>query len=282
MVAAAVKDRVGLGWRAELAAGIFVNLEQIDVVEVIADNYFHASSKQMDALKTLARQVPVLLHGVGLGLASTAAVDRKRIESMARLFDKVRPECWTEHLAFVRAGGIEIGHLAAPPRNENTLAGLGANLELARRITGHLPAMENIATLLDPPGSTMDEAQWVGRAIRESGCGLLLDLHNVHTNAINLKFDPFAYIDNMPLGRVSVLHIAGGRTMRGGRLLDDHLHETPDDVFALLRYVAARTPQPLHVLLERDGNYPEMSQLIAELGRARTALREGRDDRSKI
>ena len=59
--------------------------------------------------------------------------------------------------------------------------------------------MQNIATLLDPPGITMDEAQWVGGAAREANKGLLHDLHNAHTNAIKLKFDP-----RMPLERVSV------------------------------------------------------------------------------
>ena len=34
-------DRVGIGWRGELAAGILSNLDRIDVLEVIADdNYF--------------------------------------------------------------------------------------------------------------------------------------------------------------------------------------------------------------------------------------------------
>ena len=31
----AVQDRVGLGWRPELAAGILANLDRIDVIEVI-------------------------------------------------------------------------------------------------------------------------------------------------------------------------------------------------------------------------------------------------------
>src|SRR5690242_16985211 len=41
--------RVGLGWRPELAAGIFANLDRIDLVEVLADQYFHASSRERDA-----------------------------------------------------------------------------------------------------------------------------------------------------------------------------------------------------------------------------------------
>ena len=197
---------------------------------------------------------------------------------MARLIGKINPECWTEHLAFVRAGGIEIGHLAAPPRNDNTLSGLCENLRLARRITGALPAMENIAMLLDPPGSTMSEACWLAA----SGTDLLLDLHNVHTNSINFNYDPYALLAAIPLERASIIHIAGGRSIRGGRILDDHLHETSDEVYGLLRWVAARAPRSLTVILERDGNYPRMETLLMEIDSARAALKEGRNDRSKI
>ena len=64
-----MNDRFGLGWRPELAAGILSNLDRIDIVEVIADDYFDAPKSKRRALKTLATQVPVALHGVTLGLA---------------------------------------------------------------------------------------------------------------------------------------------------------------------------------------------------------------------
>src|SRR5258707_10445676 len=40
--AAAVErgDRFGLGWRPELAAGILAHLDRIDLIEVIAEDYF--------------------------------------------------------------------------------------------------------------------------------------------------------------------------------------------------------------------------------------------------
>ena len=55
-------DRIGLGWRGELAAGILSNLAQIDVLEVIADDYYRASRASMDALCSLARQWVQLGH----------------------------------------------------------------------------------------------------------------------------------------------------------------------------------------------------------------------------
>jgi uncharacterized protein (UPF0276 family) len=285
-------DRVGIGWRPELAAGIFANLDRLDVVEVLADDYVDAPWRARRALRTLAAQVPVVLHGVSLGLASVVPVERARLERLARLVDVVRPEFWSEHLAFVRGGGTEIGHLAAPPRTAASVEGTAENLAAAARVVGSRPLAENIATLIDPPVSDRDEATWVREVLAQSGGPLLLDLHNLHANAVNFGFDPDAYIRGLPAGAIVGVHLAGGRwvaragadggpgTPGGRRLLDDHRHDVPDPVYRLLEVAAAHASGGLTVILERDGNYPPMERLLAELDRARVALRAGRRGRA--
>ncbi|MBI4908909.1 MAG: DUF692 domain-containing protein [Acidobacteria bacterium] len=268
-------DRFGLGWRHELAAGILTNLQRIDVVEVIADDYFAASRKRKAALRSLAGEVPLLLHSIGLGMASTVAVEEKRLARMARLIEHVRPESWSEHLAFVRGGGIEIGHLASPPRNANVVESTLANVERATRITGVAPAMENVASFIDPPCSSLTEAAFLASMARSLPAGMLLDLHNIYTNSINFGYDPYVLLETFPLDRVASIHIAGGRWM-GRRMLDDHLHDVPDPVYELLAYVASRTARPLTVILERDGAYPRMEDLLAQIDMARAAVARGR------
>ena len=254
----------GLGWRPELAASIFANLDRIDVVEVIADDWFDAGKRDLHALRLLAAAVPVILHGTSLGLASSEPVDRRRLDRMARLVDAVRPLAWSEHLAFVRAGGIEIGHLAAPPRTHATIDGLQRNVLRAKSVIGSAPILENVATLIDPPLSDLPEGEFIRAAIRASETSLLLDLHNLHANATNFGYDADLF-DDLLIGYV---HLAGGRRI-GTRILDDHLHATPDPVFALLAELAARRDEPLTIVLERDGRYPPFAELLAELDRAR-------------
>ena len=145
-VAVADRDRFGLTWQPALAAGILANLDRIDVVEVIAEEQFRASSRATRALEMLAHQVPVLVHGVALGPASTASVEMPRLDSLARLVDRLEPAFWSEHLACVRAGDIEIGHLAAAPRTSATIDATTANLARAASIVGSRPMVENIAT----------------------------------------------------------------------------------------------------------------------------------------
>lgn len=286
MVGAAVaSDRVGLGWRAELAAAILSNLDRIDVVEVIADDYFDAPRARLRALRTLSSQVPVVLHGVGLGLASAAPADPRRLTGMARVVEAVEPDFWSEHLAFVRGGGIEIGHLAAPPRTAATLEGAARNLAAARAAVGTSPLVENIATLIAPPGSDRDEATWVRDVLLASGCDLLLDLHNLHANAVNFGFDARAFLARLPAERITAVHLAGGKWIPAGadgrRLLDDHLHDVPDPVYVLLQELGRLAPRPLSLILERDGAYPPISSLLGELDRAREALDRGRAQRAQ-
>lgn len=284
------QDRVGLSWRTELAAGIFAHRDEIDVVEVIADDWFDVPRSRVSALRTLATQIPVQLHGTSAGLASSAPVEEKRLAKMARLVDQVHPEVWSEHLAFVRAAGYEIGHLAAVPRNASTVADAAANIFRASELVGITPMVENIATLIAPPGSAWTEAEWLNSVVVASDAPLLLDLHNLYANAVNFANDsanaPFEALRSLQLDRVMTVHIAGGRWLAADngsdkRWLDDHLHPVPDAVFAMLEELAALAPQPLTVVLERDGAYPPMSDLLLELHLARAAMRRGRKRQSQ-
>lgn len=271
-------DRVGIGWRPELAAGILSSLDRIDVIEAIADDYFDSPAR-VSALKTLAAQTTVVLHGIALGMASTAGVDRKRVAKMARLVEQIRPESWSEHLAFVRAGDIEIGHLAAPPRTQSTIDATAENLDVARKMVGSLPLVENIATLIDPPASSLAEPEWLTETVKASGAGLLLDLHNLYANSLNFGIDPPDFLARLPLDRVHTVHISGGKFIGeegARRLLDDHLHDPPDPVYELLAELAEKCPNPLMVILERDGSYPPMEHLINQVDRARRAMAIGR------
>jgi uncharacterized protein len=279
-------DRVGIGWRPALAPGILAHLDEIDVLEVLLDDYVGASARVVGALDFLSRQVPLIYHGVSLGLASAHPVCPRRLDRAARSIESLRVERWSEHFAFVRAGGIEIGHLAAAPRTTATIEGTCRNLRRVKQVIGFLPALENIATLVDPPGSTLSEPEWISAIASEMSAELLIDLHNLLCNAHNRAVGPEHYLLGFPLDRASLVHLSGGRLLHepnsfarshgATRMLDDHLHSVPGSVFALLTLLASRAPYPLTVILERDGNYPPFDCLLDELRAARAALARGR------
>jgi uncharacterized protein len=272
-------DRFGLTWHPSIAPGVLTHLDRIDLVEVIPEGRFLESRRARRALMRLARTVPVSIHGVSLGLATVSPIDARRLEGFARLVGEVEPESWSEHLAFVRSGDIELGHLAAPPRTAATIEAVSQHVELARRQIGSYPSLENVATPLEPPGSDRSEEEWLNDVLKGSPSNLLLDLHNLHTNATNFGFDPLAVLDALPPHRIRTIHIAGGDDVAahgGVRRVDDHLHDVPDAVYALLTRVGEIVPQAIDVVLERDGAFPPMAHLLAQLDRAREALALGR------
>jgi hypothetical protein len=274
-----VTDRFGLAWRPELGPGLLAQRDQVDLTEVILEEV-GTSTRESRAYRTLAAQVPLWLHGTGLGLASAFPLDEQRLARCARAVAAVGPEGWSEHLAFVRVPGIEIGHLAAPPRTPETAEGAARNLRRAARVVGSLPLVENVATLVRPPGSTLTEPAWVRLILEATGAELLLDLHNLYANAVNEGEDPVQRLLAFPLDRVRQVHLAGGRWIgphEAPRCLDDHLHPTPPVVFDLLQTLAEVHPAPLNVVLERDGAYPPLPELLAELDLARQAVARGRE-----
>jgi uncharacterized protein (UPF0276 family) len=275
------RDRVGLAWRDELAVDIHIHLQDIDCLEILADREFRASRKRIAALRELARQVPLSLHSVALGLASSEPVDERRLARIAELASRIEPDHWSEHLAFVRAGGFEIGHLAAAPYRPETLEGALRNVETARRAVGSLPHLENIATIIRPPGSMWSEEHFVGQVLQGTSAPLLLDLHNLYANAWNFGRDPIELLRALPLEQVRSVHLSGGCVVRDAagvaRLVDDHLHDPPDVVFDLLQVLAANTTCGLTVILERDGRFPDFSAVLRQLALARAALARGRE-----
>src|SRR5437016_1658569 len=80
----------------------------------------------------------------------------------------------------------------------------------ARRAVGTAPLLENVATLVDPPGSAMDEPAFVAAALEAAGAPLLLDLHNLHANAVNFGWDPRELVARIDPARIGAIHIAGG------------------------------------------------------------------------
>jgi len=268
-------DRFGLSWRPELALGIHSQAPRIDVLEFLAEPWFHASSTELRTLAAWCAEKPVHLHGTTLGLASSALIDPQRLLAWSTLISAVRPEYWSEHLSFVRAGGIEIGHLAAPPRTQETVRSAIDNLARIRDQVGTYPLVENIATLIRPPGSDRSEVSWLSDILIGSSGQLLLDLHNFYANSLNEGWDAIVGLKELPIESIAGVHLAGGRTWHG-RILDDHLHSVPDQVFRLLEELAALSPGPIDVILERDGQFPSIDELLDELDKARSCVLAGR------
>ncbi|MFC7758331.1 DUF692 domain-containing protein [Catellatospora bangladeshensis] len=253
---------VGIGWRPEIA-GFVAGLPGLRFVEVIAESLPH-SGELPDSLAALrAAGVAVVPHGVKLSLGGAEPVDPHRVEHLAQAARATGAPLVSEHIAYVRAGGVEAGHLLPLPRCREAVDAVVANV---RRTTAELDvplALEPIAALFDWPDDELTEAQFLTEILERTGAGLLLDIANVYANARNRGEDPLDLLDRLPLERVAYVHVAGGR-VRDGRYHDTHTDPVPVEVLDLLAALCERQRPPA-VLLERDGAYPPAAALRAEL-----------------
>src|SRR5258708_36315978 len=110
------KDRVGLGWRPELAAGILSSLERIDVLEVVCGTGGEIDRRQRQALRLVARPAPVQVHGADLGPPGAEPVVAKRLGRAGPAVPEGGAGGWAQHRWVVRAGENQSGDLRAPPR----------------------------------------------------------------------------------------------------------------------------------------------------------------------
>jgi len=248
---------LGMGWRPEIA-GFVAGLPGLGFVEVIAE-----SLPPQGLPWTLAdlrdRDVAIVPHGVRLSLGGAEPVSAKRVARLADAAELTGAPLVSEHIAFVRAGGLEAGHLLPLPRSWEAVHATVANV---RRTKDELPvpiALEPIAALFDWPDDELTEAQFVTEILERTDALLLLDVANIYANAINRNLDPVSTLDGWPLERLAYVHIAGGR-MSGGLYHDTHTDPVPRAVLDLLPAV-----KPPAVLLERDGDYPTGAELLAEL-----------------
>ena len=205
----------------------------------------------------------VVPHGIRLSLGSAEPVDPARVAHLAHAARSLAAPFVSEHIAFVRAGGVEAGHLLPVPRTREALDAIVANVARTQAELGVPLALEPIAALVEWPDPELTEAQFLTELLDRTNALLLLDLANVYANARNRGEEPTALLDALPLERVAYVHVAGGAE-HDGLYHDTHTDPTPPAVLELVRELCARHRPPA-LMLERDGQYPPTAELRAEL-----------------
>ncbi len=258
---------IGIGLRNEICRDILQNAKEIDFLEFVPENY----SRNIVSTKWLsgyAEHFPVVPHSVSLSIGSVDPIDFEvlRMErEFARLFDA---PWWSDHLCFSGVDG-ESGHDLFPLIwTEETVKHVARR---ARRVQEYVEkpfALENIPYYTRAPKGDFDEAEFISRVLEEADCGLLLDLNNLHVNSLNHNFDPFEFLDRIPLERVVQIHMAG-HTRFGKRIVDTHGEALAGTVYELFDHTLKRYPHVNSVMIERDQMFPSFDELLNELRKLR-------------
>jgi uncharacterized protein (UPF0276 family) len=262
-----LRGGVGVGWRPEIA-GVVGGLPGLRFCEVIAESLAPTPAVPPRGVAELrGRGVAVVPHGVRLSLGGAEPLDRDRVAHLAACATAVDAPLVSEHVAFVRAGGREAGHLLPVPRSRDALDVLSAHVTAVQAELDVPLALEPIAALFDWPDDEYTEGEFLTALLERTGALLLLDVANVYANAVNRCTDPEALLDAIPLERVAYVHVAGGAEHPAdpGVYHDTHTDPVPDAVLTLLERLCDRLASAPAVMLERDGRYPPAAKLHAEL-----------------
>ncbi|WP_443114238.1 MNIO family bufferin maturase [Herbaspirillum seropedicae] len=243
--------------------------------EVHPENYLMDGGPRLAWLQAIREHHPVALHGVSLSLAGPDAPDPLHLRQLAQLAARIEPVLVSEHLAWSRAGGHYLPDLLPVPRTIETLARLAANISRTQDVLKRRIALENPSHYLRMDQHSWSEPEFLQELVRRTGCGLLVDVNNVHVSACNLGMNARQYLDQLPVDDILEIHLAGHSADASlpGLLVDSHDAPIAAPVWALYQHLLARTgARP--TLIERDGNVPTFEELLAERDTAATLLQE--------
>ena len=241
--------------------------------EVHTENYMVAGGPRLAILRRIRESGPLSLHGVGASLGGPAPPDPRHLTAVRRLVDEFEPELVSEHAVWSRANGVWFADLLPLPRTRDALQRLVDGVDRYQSAIGRRILIENPTNYLAFV-SEMDEPEFLNEIAERSGCGLLLDVNNVHLSARNCGIDAEGYIERLSGERVGEIHIAGyeaDENLGDALLIDTHAAPVSEAVWSLLDFALAHLgPRP--VLLERDGKLPSFEVLMEERNRAAAAL----------
>lgn len=260
-------NRAGVGLKPEHYATILADQPDIGWFEVHPENYMGAGGPPHRYLSAIRDIYPLSLHGVGLSIGSADRLDKAHLDRLKALIARYEPASFSEHLAWSSHDAGFFNDLLPLPYTAETLRIVCDHIDETQDAVGRCMLLENPATYVVFQESTFDEIDFLGEVTRRTGCGLLLDVNNVHVSCTNHGRDAADYLEKFPMAQVGEIHLAGHAEEMdddGGRLLiDSHDRPVIGEVWAHYAVVIARAG-PIATLIEWDSDIPEWPVLLAE------------------
>ena len=274
--------RGGVGLKPEHFREILASAPDLGFFEVHAENYMVDGGPFHHYLSRIRENYCLSIHGVGLSIGSESPLDDEHLNRLARLLDRYQPESFSEHLAWASHGEVFLNDLLPVPYNAATLARVCMHVDQVQNRLKRRMLLENPATYLEFASSTLSETEFIADVVKQTGCGLLLDVNNVYVACVNHHRDPRAYIEALPLDAVGQIHLAGFArdTDAAGDplLIDSHGAPVAQAVWDLYAFALERLG-PTPTLIERDNDIPSFPVLLAEAHQAEAIMAKVEADR---
>jgi uncharacterized protein (UPF0276 family) len=268
-----LRPAIGIGYRRPLDEWTRVNLARFDVLEITLDHCLTGSEATRAAIFDLVGQISLTAHGIGLSIGTNAPLDLAYVDELAAILDRLKAPAYSEHLAFTRVPGRDLGNLLPLPRTRAVAEQVIAKVRTIQSRISVPFLLENITYIFDWQDSELSDAELLSLICAETGAGILLDVENLYLNATNHGFDPYAFLDGLPANTVKEVHVAGGVTLLDDLLprplfQDTHSHPVPEAALDLLDY-AFKRHAPQAIVLERDDRLEAVDEILDDVARLR-------------
>jgi uncharacterized protein (UPF0276 family) len=244
----------------------------VDWFEIISENFFEPGGRPWAVLDRVRSAVPVVMHGVSMGIGSPEPVPDAYLDSLAALMDRAEPAWVSDHLCWGGVAGRYSHDLLPLPQTREAVDHVARQVDRVQARLRRPILIENVSSYVSFTDSEMAEWDFVVEIARKAGCGVLLDVNNIYVSARNHGFSAEAYVDAIPAELVGQVHLAG-HTDRGSYLFDSHVGPVPEPVWALYARLVQRIGR-VPSLVEWDEGTPAYQVVVAESHKA-AALERG-------
>ena len=175
---------------------------RVDFVEVIPDRLwydfgvgarerFSHASAAIDELKRYTADRAVIGHGIGLSLPSAMPLDEELLDEVVDSHRDLSYRWYSEHLSMFLVPNRSVPNaqagLGLPVALDNEMLALvGGKVKQLGDAVGTRILLENPTVFSAIPEPDMSEPAFFNRLHGDTGCGMVLDLHNLYANTINL------------------------------------------------------------------------------------------------
>lgn len=211
----------------------------IDYLDMALDACLGVGGAQAKALQALGARYPLVFQSESLSLGGPGLLDQKLLRDFRVFLQTHRALALTEPLAWTADDSLLFAALPIPSTAE-AVAWTAARIVQAQAAIGCPIGVANVVHHLIPPGAEMSEPEFVTQVVELANCQLHLDLTALHLNSQYFGFDALAFLDALPLARVTLVRVSGCIDNAQGHLRRDAHGPIPSVLWDLLDHVYDR------------------------------------------
>jgi uncharacterized protein (UPF0276 family) len=240
-------------------------------MEIAPENWIHVGGALGKKLRWFTERYPFLIHGLSLSIGAPSPLNEQLVRDIKDFMAEHKIRMYSEHLSSCGDDG-QLYDLMPIPFTEEAVRYVAGRVRRVQDILEQRIALENVSYYA-PTDTSMSEADFTLAVLEEADCDLMLDINNIVVNSINHKYDAREFMLKMPADRIRYFHLAGHYVEAEDLRIDTHGSAVDQQSWQLLGDAYAHFGV-VPTLLERDFNFPPISELLDEVRQIRNLQAE--------